>query len=112
MITGDVHSNWANDLIADFDQLDSRSVATEFVGTSISSDGDGEAAPKYLDFLYSANPFVKFHNRERGYVLCEVTPEYWKADYRTVEYISRPGAPVNTRASFVVESGQTYLQKA
>jgi alkaline phosphatase D len=43
VLTGDIHSNWANELIADFDQLDSRLVGTEFVGTSISSGGDGNA---------------------------------------------------------------------
>jgi alkaline phosphatase D len=39
-------------------------------------------------------------------VRCEVTAKTWRSDYRTVEYISRPGAPLNTRASFVVEDGQ------
>jgi len=55
---------------------------------------------------------VKFHSAERGYVRCEVTPQRWRADYRTVEYVSRPGAPLHTRASFVVEAGQPELQKA
>ena len=41
VLTGDIHSNWANNLIADFDGLDGRTVATEFVGTLISSGGDG-----------------------------------------------------------------------
>jgi alkaline phosphatase D len=111
VLTGDIHSNWANELIADFDDLDSRSVATEFVGTSISSGGDGRLKPADLDRLLSENPFVKFHSTERGYVSCEVTPKTWRTDYRAVEYISRPGAPLLTRASYVVESGQPKLQQ-
>jgi len=112
VLTGDIHSNWANELIADFDDLDSQSVATEFVGTSISSGGDGTPSPKTLAQTYSENPFVKFHNTERGYVSCEITPKQWHTEYKTVEYVSRPGAPMNIRSSFVVENGQPKLQKA
>ena len=112
VLTGDIHSNWANNLIADFDALDSKTVATEFVGTSISSGGDGAREPKDLEKLLSENPFVKFHNAERGYVRCEVTPKEWKSDYQVVEYVSRKGAPLRTRASFVVESERPGLQKA
>lgn len=112
VLSGDIHNNWANELIADFDQLDSQSVAVEFVGTSISSGGDGSDRPKQLDELLSENPFVKFHNDERGYVHCEVTPEGWRSDYRTVPYVTRQNAPLNTRASFHVEAGRPKLQRA
>lgn len=112
VLTGDIHANYANDLIADFDKLDSRSVATELVGTSISSGGDGIDKPEHLAELYSENPFVKYHNLERGYVRCEVTPDQWRADYRTVDYVTRPGAPVKTKASFVVEPGRPFLHTA
>ena len=112
VLTGDIHSNWANELIADFDQLDSQSVATEFVGTSISSGGDGVEAPKTLPQTLSENPFVKFHNTERGYVSCEVTPRSWKTDYKTVPFVVKPGAALNIRASFVVESGKAKLNRA
>ena len=112
VLTGDIHSNWANELIADFDQLDSKSVATEFVGTSISSGGDGVEAPKTLSQTLSENPFVKFHNTERGYVRCEVTPQSWRTDYRTVDFVTKAGSPVHTRASFVVESGKAKLSRA
>jgi alkaline phosphatase D len=103
VLTGDIHSNWANELIADFDDLGSRVVGSEFVGTSISSGGDGSASPKSLPQLLAENPFVKFHNTERGYVRCEVTPQQWRSDYRTVSYVTRPGSPITTRASLVVE---------
>jgi alkaline phosphatase D len=39
VITGDIHSFWANDLKLDFDNPDSPTVATEFVGTSVTSMG-------------------------------------------------------------------------
>jgi alkaline phosphatase D len=112
VLSGDIHSNWANELIADFDRLNSQPVAVEFVGTSISSGGDGSDRPRGLEQLLAENPFVKFHNAERGYLSCEVTPERWKTDFRTVPYVSRPGAPLNTRATFIVESGVPKLRRA
>jgi alkaline phosphatase D len=112
VLTGDIHNNWANELPVDFDNLDGSSAAVEFVGTSISSSGDGMQESEKQSSLLSENPFVKFHNRERGYVLCEVTPKTWRTDFRTVEYVTRKGAPLNTRASFVVEDGSSKLQKA
>jgi alkaline phosphatase D len=112
VLAGDIHTNWANNLIADFDDLDSRTVATEFVGTSISSGGDGLAVPKDLDKLLAENPFVRFHNAERGYLRCDVDAKVWRTDFRTVPYVVRPGAPVATRASFVVESGRAGATRA
>ena len=111
VIAGDIHTNWANDLIANFDDLDSRVVASEFVGTSLSSGGDGTANPKSLNVM-PENPFVKFHNAERGYVTCRVTPKECRGDYQVVKYVTRRGAPMITRASFVVEDGRRGLQKA
>jgi alkaline phosphatase D len=110
VLTGDIHSNWANNLIADFDDLGSRVVASEFVGTSISSGGDGALKPRNLEATLAENPFVKFHSTERGYVRCTATPSQWQADYQAVEYVTRPGAPQITRASFIVENGKPELQ--
>ncbi|MBX3411729.1 MAG: alkaline phosphatase D family protein [Pirellulales bacterium] len=112
VLTGDIHSSWANELIADFDDLDSAVVGTEFVGTSISSSGNGDPTPKYLPALYAENPFVKYHNQQRGYVSCQVTPQQWRTDYQGVDYTNKPGAPLVTRASFVVESGSPVLHTA
>jgi alkaline phosphatase D len=111
VLTGDIHTNWANELVADFDNLDSAVVGAEFVGTSISSGGDGQKEPKDLSQRLAENPCVKFHNAERGYVCCEITPREWRANFRTVEYVTRPGASNNTRASFVLEAGRPQLNK-
>ena len=106
VLTGDIHTNWVNDLQIDFDREGDPVVATEFVCTSISSGGNGTQHPKNLEALLAENPFVRFHNAERGYVSCTVTPGEWRSDYQVVEYVDRPGAPLVTRASFVVESGR------
>ena len=105
VLTGDIHSNWANDLRIDDRQHDTPIVATEFVGTSISSGGKGDKKPAGIDLLLSNNPGVKFHNRERGYVRCTITPDRWQSDYVVAEDVTVANSPVVTRASFVTEAG-------
>ena len=78
-------------------------VAAEFVGTSISSSGDGAQQGKTTPQMLSENPFVKFFNAERGYVSCEVTPKTWTSRYQTVPFVTKPDAPLVTRKTFVVE---------
>jgi hypothetical protein len=41
VLTGDIHTNWVNELRTDFRRVERPSIAAEFVGTSISSGGDG-----------------------------------------------------------------------
>jgi alkaline phosphatase D len=112
VLTGDIHSNWVNDLKVDFDRENDPVVATEFVGTSISSGGNGTQKTRDTDQLLSQNPFVHFHNAERGYVRCLVTPSEWRSDYQIVPYVDRPGAPLVTRKSFVVENGKAGAVQA
>jgi alkaline phosphatase D len=106
VLTGDIHNNWVNDLQVDASNPQSPVVGTEFVGTSITSGGDGAEAAKSTPMVLAENPFVKFFNAERGYVSCEVTPTEWRSNDRTVPYVSRPNAPLVTRKSFVVADGR------
>jgi alkaline phosphatase D len=106
VLTGDIHNNWANNLQVNCEDEKSPVVGTEFVGTSISSGGDGAESRKDTEAIYSENPFVKFFNNERGYVSCEVTPDRWSTHYRIVPFVTKPDAPLVTRKSFVVENGR------
>ena len=90
---------------------DAQPVGVEFLGTSITSGGDGVDQPDYAAALLAENPFVKYHNNERGYVRCEITKKSWRSDFRTIPYVTRRGAPLQTRASLVVESGTPRLLK-
>jgi alkaline phosphatase D len=106
VLTGDIHSNWVNDLRVDDRKPEAPVVATEFVGTSVTTGGNGSAEVIGLDAMMAANPGVRFHNRQRGYVRCTVTPQSWTSDYRIVEDIQFPGGPARTLTSFVVENGK------
>ncbi|MUG95194.1 alkaline phosphatase [Scytonema sp. UIC 10036] len=111
VLTGDIHSNWVSDLKTDFDNPESPVVGTEFVGTSISSGGDGsDTNPRFEPYL-PENPWIKFYNSQRGYVRCDITPERWQSDYRVMAAVTTPDAPMSTRASFVVEDGQPGAQQ-
>jgi alkaline phosphatase D len=112
VLTGDVHNHWVNDLKVDFDDPKSRTIGTEFVGTSISSGGDGEDMPDTMAPVLARNEFVRFFNSQRGYVSCELTPALMRAEFRVLDYVSRPGAPRRTRAAFVVEDGRCGAQRA
>jgi alkaline phosphatase D len=104
VLSGDIHSFWTNDLKLDFDDPSSPVVATEFVGTSISSDGPSYA--KFRRYL-ADNPHVRFfESRARGYVSLEVSPERMTAQYRAITDVTDPGATVLTLKSFVVENGK------
>ncbi|MGH8869749.1 MAG: alkaline phosphatase D family protein [Actinomycetes bacterium] len=110
VLTGDVHASWANDVKADFADPGSATVATEFVGTSITSGGNGSDTRADTAQVLADNPHIRFFNNFRGYVRCTVTPRQWQTDYRVVPYVTQPGAPVSTRASFVVETGRPGVQ--
>jgi len=106
VITGDIHSNWVCDLKMDYKMEKSPVVATEFIGTSISSGGDGSDSTPNGENQVAKNPHVKFFNNQRGYVRCTMTAQSLTADYRVVEKISVPDSPVSTRASFIIENGR------
>ena len=112
VITGDIHTNWVVDLKADWKNEKSAVVGTEFVGTSISSGGDGSDERPTTAAVYSENPHLKWFNARRGYVRCAVTPQEYKADYRIVPYVSKPGAPIATPTSWTVENGRTGVKKS
>ncbi len=111
VLTGDIHSNWVNELRADPKDLKTAPVAAEFVGTSISSGGQGIDQRNDAPGVLRDNPFVKFYNGERGYVACEVTKNEWMSDYRVVERVLEPESTVFTRAKFRVESGSSEIEK-
>lgn len=111
-LAGDVHNNWVNDINLDVNDPKTPIVAAEFVGTSITSTGDGSEMSPLMKAMVSENACVRFANNHRGYVRFDLKPKELRADFRVVEYVSRPGAPIRTRASFAVEGGRPGAQEA
>ncbi|MCV9887970.1 alkaline phosphatase D family protein [Metabacillus halosaccharovorans] len=111
VLTGDVHASWASNLKEDYSDPNSKTVGVEFVGTSITSGGNGADKRADTDKILAQNPHIKFFNDYRGYVRCTVTPEQWRTDYRVVPFVTEPGADISTRASFVYDKDQSGLKK-
>ncbi len=109
VITGDIHSFWANDLKLNFDDPNAPAIATELTGSSITSPG-----PPYDLFksFLPDNPHIKFfESRKRGYVSVNLTKKAMTAKYQTVSDIADPKATLSTLATFVVEHGKPGAQQ-
>jgi alkaline phosphatase D len=87
-------------------------VATEFVTTSISSSGDGVDQRADGVRNQAQNPFLKFNNAQRGYVVCDVTPERWQTEFKVLDKVSDRGGTLSTRAKFAVASGDARVVPA
>ena len=87
-------------------------MATEFVVTAISTGGDNNGYDDYYDPIIPENPHIKFFDGDRrGYFRVNLNHERWQTDLRIVQSVSRPDAPVDTLASFVVENGRPGVQR-
>ncbi|WBO22235.1 alkaline phosphatase D family protein [Sphingomonas abietis] len=103
VVTGDEHRNFASDLV-----LRDKVVASEFVSTSITSNGDHADDDRSAAMLAN-NDFVRWINDQRGYVLTEVTRDGCVGDYRTVETVTRRDAPVASASKWALASGKPGL---
>jgi alkaline phosphatase D len=110
VIGGDIHAFQVARLKLDFEDPGSPAVASEFLGTSITSQGwPQERLAQYLP----DNPhFLMTDSRYRGYTRVEITPARWVADLRALESVQRRDAPCSTLATFVVEDGKPGPLKA
>jgi len=112
ILTGDIHSSWVNNLRADDRRDDLPVLATEFVGTGISSRPNGLTDPAKIAELLAENPSLVWHGGGNGYASCTVSRERMDTTYFTVDDISRADSPVSTAARFTVESGRAGAQRA
>jgi alkaline phosphatase D len=87
-------------------------VATEFMGTSISTNGN-PAGGGFVRFADDpVNPHVVFRNNNRGYVRCTLTPEHWTSEFVKVSTVTEPDATASTLATFVIENGRAGAELA
>ena len=112
VLTGDEHQNYAGELYLDSRNPEGAPVAAEFVTTSISSSGDGQDQRVDGRRYLADNPFLKFNNAQRGYVVCDVTPERWQTEFKVLDKVSERGGTLTTRATFAVASGDPRVVAA
>jgi len=110
VLGGDVHANYVADLHLSTEDPASRIVATEFCGTSITSQG---IRPDIVKAIAEANPHIHFaESTKRGYVVLDFSREAAEARLRVVGSVKEADAPVSTRATFSVEEGRPGVRAA
>lgn len=112
VLTGDLHNAWAGELKLDFADERSPTLGTEFIATSISANGDGSESRADWAQVQRNNPHLRWYNNRRGYLLNEANGERMLAHFRAVDFVTRPDAPVVTKASFAVPAGEPRLSPA
>ena len=112
VLTGDEHQNFAGELYVDGRNPEGAPIATEFVGTSISSGGDGVDERPDMVALKAANPQLKFNNAQRGYAVCEVTPERWQTEFKVLDQVQNRQGNLTTRIKLAVEAGDARIVSA
>jgi alkaline phosphatase D len=112
VLTGDVHANYVSDIKSDFQNPSSDTVGTELTGTSISTGGDGTDQNAGDAVQLAENPHIKFINRKRGYVRNVITRNEWTVDFRIIDFVRQPGAPIQDRARFVIEDNRPGARPA
>jgi alkaline phosphatase D len=110
VLGGDVHAHYVADLKADFDDAKSPVIATEFCGTSISSNGMSQTRSEAARAL---NPHVHYaHSDQRGYTGFTLGARRLDASLYAVADPKNPESAVNTAARFSVELGKPGAQAA
>ena len=109
VLGGDVHSFWAADLRRDF-AAPGPTVATEFVGGSITSQGP---PADRLKALLAKNPQLRFaRSGAYGYGLAVLRQKSASVDFRSVATIKETTSSISTLARFAVEAGRPGVQTA
>ena len=122
-LTGDIHTFFAGDVGVNGRGPDS--VATEFVGGSLTSLGIRESintvfptplSAQQFDTLaqsvLAANPHIKYNELDsKGYAVLEATKDQLKVEYKAVDAVNH-GTTAKRLASFVVQRGTPRVNVA
>ena len=104
VISGDVHAFWAADLKQDFANPASPTLASEIVGTSISSQGPSEST---IRTGLAENPHIRYaRGDKRGYVRMTLEKRSARADLFAVDDPFEPASAVSPLTAFAIEDGR------
>ena len=104
VLGGDVHANYVTDLKLDFNDAKSRTIATEFCGTSISSQGLDQ---QRIDRARPHNPHIRYARADQhGYMSFNLQASRLEVELRSVRALWEADSPVDVSARFEVEAGQ------
>ena len=118
VLTGDIHTSWANDLPRVGSDPESYtpdtgdgSLAVEFVTPGISSPGLGALGDVIGPALRDFNPHVKFVDLEkRGYIVLDITAERCEAQWFLLDSAEDLEATEEFTAAFAAFAGDNRLR--
>lgn len=109
VLGGDMHAFCAVDVRRDFRDSSAPILATEFVGTSITSEGPPAAA---VNAVLARNPHFHFASGEkRGFLTMDVRTDRCEVGFEAVVDEKDPNSRVTRLASFACESGKAGVQR-
>jgi alkaline phosphatase D len=119
VLTGDIHSSWANEIIttprdpAAYDPATGKgSLAVEFVTPGVTSPGLPEILLGVVAVARPLNPHVRWLDpTNRGYVVLDVTAERVQAAWFHVDDVTRVDGHVAFAKAFRVRDGSTRLEE-
>ncbi len=112
VMTGDIHTSWANDLpLANYNN-GANSLGVEFVGASITSQNLLNL-PGALSLIQSMNPHIKWADLEmHGYMITDINQTRTQNDWYFVSTITSTDYTVSCAKSYFVNQGQRNLNLA
>jgi len=110
VLGGDLHAHLVSELHADVDDPRSPLVASEFCGTSISSNGRSQTL---MNLAHAINPHLRYARSDRRGTLCfTLGADRMEADLRVVHDADDPASAVSSAARFVVAAGRPNVEPA
>jgi alkaline phosphatase D len=121
VLTGDIHSAWANDLARDPNNPDvaaggydkasgAGSRAVEFVATSITSPGLPDPDGAVSGIVFAQNPHIKHIDLDRrGYLLLDLKPERVVGEFWVIDTVAAPSSVQTLGAAWEVRDGTNRL---
>ena len=113
ILTGDIHSSWANDVATPSYDAGSHSgsAAVEFVGPSATSPSLELGWAE--DVIQVMNEHIKFIDIEhRGFLMLDVTKEKTQGDYYFINNINTPDTNYNYDDGWMILNGNNWLYHA
>ena len=117
VLTGDVHTGWANDLPYDIfnyvPYIGTGSVGVEFVSTSVTSSSVPFAFPFGESVLKQVLPYIRYVNLSRkGYNIIDLNSDRVQGDFYTINSVETPTTNEVFEEGWYAEDGDSHLQKA
>ncbi len=119
VLTGDIHSSWANDLVEDSNDPAKYDVKTgkgalgvEFVVPGVTSSTFGAGSPGIGALAAQFNPHIRWSElTQRGYGVLDLQPDAAQCDWFLFVDVDKPDIEQTHGASFRTDHGSGHLTK-